>query len=76
MLHIKFQGHRPFRFSKVFTIYGHSGHLGHVTQTFVCLPHGGSICNLVSNGSLVSGEMLFENVDADIDINTDTNYGR
>ena len=38
MLHTKFQGHRPFRsgeedFLKVFTIYGHDGHLGHVTKT-------------------------------------------
>ena len=38
MLHIKFQGHRPFGsgeedFFKVFTIYGHGGHLGHVTVT-------------------------------------------
>ena len=39
MLHTKFQGHRPFGsreedFLKVFTIYGHGGHLGHVTRTF------------------------------------------
>ena len=39
MLHTKFQGHRLLgsrerRFSKVFTIYGHGGHLGHVTQPF------------------------------------------
>ena len=38
MLHTKFQGHRPFGsgeedFFKVFTIYGHGGHLGHVTWT-------------------------------------------
>ena len=32
MLHTKFQGHLPF--DKVFTIYGHGGHLGHVTRTF------------------------------------------
>ena len=37
MLHTKFQGHRPLdsgeedRFLKDFTIYGHVGHLGHVT---------------------------------------------
>ena len=40
MLHTNFQGHRPFGseeedFCKVFTIYGHGGHLGHVTWT-VC----------------------------------------
>ena len=38
MLHTKFQGHRPFGsgeedFFKVFTIYGHEGHRGHVTWT-------------------------------------------
>ena len=38
MQHTKLQGHRPFgtgeeKFLKVFTIYGHGGHLGHVTMT-------------------------------------------
>ena len=38
MLHTKPQSHWPFRsgekdFWRVFTIYGHGGHLGHVTQT-------------------------------------------
>ena len=38
ILHTKFQGHRPFGsgeedFLKAFTIYGHGGHLGHVTRT-------------------------------------------
>ena len=36
MLHAKFEDHRPSgsreKF-KVFTIYGHGGHLGHVTWT-------------------------------------------
>ena len=35
MLHTKFQGHRTLvpkkKIFKVFTIYGHGGHLGHVT---------------------------------------------
>ena len=36
MIHIKFQDHRSSDsreedFLKVFTIYGHGGHLGHVT---------------------------------------------
>ena len=36
MLHTKFQGNQPSGsgeedFFKVFTIYGHGGHLGHVT---------------------------------------------
>ena len=38
MLHTKFHGNRPAGsgeedFLKVFTIYGHGGHLGHVTWT-------------------------------------------
>ena len=38
MLHAKFQDHRTSSsgeedFFKVFTIYGHGGHLGHVTWT-------------------------------------------
>ena len=37
MLHTKFQGHRSTAsgeedFIKVFTIYGHGGHVGHMTQ--------------------------------------------
>ena len=38
MLHAKFQNHRPFGsgeedFLKVFAIYSHDSHLGHVTLT-------------------------------------------
>ena len=37
LLHAKFQNHRPSGsgedFSKVFAIYSHGGHLGHVTLT-------------------------------------------
>ena len=38
MLHTKFRGNRPAGsgeedFFKVFTIYGHGGHLGHVTRS-------------------------------------------
>ena len=41
MLHIKFHGHRSIGFGdedffKVFTIYGHGGHVGHVTQ-LICI---------------------------------------
>ena len=36
MLHTKFRGNRPAGsvadFLRVFTIYGHGSHLGHVTQ--------------------------------------------
>ena len=41
MLHIKFQGHRSSgsgeeHFLRFFTIYGHGGHVGHVTQ-LICI---------------------------------------
>ena len=41
MLHTKFQGHRSIGsgeedFFKVFTIYGHGGHVGHVSQ-LICI---------------------------------------
>ena len=41
MLHTKFKGHRSSDsgeedFFKVFTIYGHGGHVGHVTQ-LICI---------------------------------------
>ena len=37
MLHTKFRGNRPAGsgeedFKRIFTIYGHGGHLGHVTS--------------------------------------------
>ena len=43
MLHTKFRGNRPAGsgeedFFKVFTIYRHDGHLGHVTQMPLPLP--------------------------------------
>ena len=41
MLHTKFQGHRSIGsgeedFFKVFTIYGHGSHVGHVTK-LICI---------------------------------------
>ena len=40
MLHTKFQGHRSIGSGeedfKVFTIYGHGGHVGYVTQ-LICI---------------------------------------
>ena len=33
MIHAKFQDHRTSGSGKVFTIYGHGGHLDHVTWT-------------------------------------------
>ena len=32
MLHTKFRGNRPTGLLRVFTIYDHGGHLGHVTS--------------------------------------------
>ena len=34
MFHAKFQNHRPSGSLKVFAIYSHGSHLGHVTLTF------------------------------------------
>ena len=35
MLHTKFGGNWPAGFRRVFTIYGHGGHLGHVTSIII-----------------------------------------
>ena len=50
MLHTKFRGNRPAGsgedFGRVFTIYGHGGHLGHVNQmprTKFCSPYPRSL---------------------------------
>ena len=32
MLHAMFHDHRTLGLEKIFTIYGHGGHLGHVTE--------------------------------------------
>ena len=71
MLHTKFQGHRSIGsgeedFLKVFTIYGHGSHLGHVTRTILTTfrsPNPWNIIwNLVTIGPVVS-EKSFEIVD-------------
>ena len=62
MLHTKFRGNRPASsgedFLRVFTIYGHGGHLGHVTSTlssdFHFLVPEIFIQNLVQIGKVVS----------------------
>ena len=45
MLHAKFQDHRAKSSVgedfEVFTIYGHGGHLGHVTWTWYIVPRQG-----------------------------------
>ena len=55
MLHTRFQGHQ---------IYGHGGHLGHVTRTvstnFRSRSHGGSIRILASISPGVSEEKMFK----------------
>ena len=59
------------RFFKVFTIYGHGGHLGHVTrpfeQFFVDKGPGDSILNLVKIGPAVLEKKSFEIVDGRTD---------
>ena len=69
MLHIKFHGNRPAGsgekdFFKVFTIYVHGGHLGHVTSitltNFISLYLKAFIQNLVQNGTVVSEKIWFE----------------
>ena len=73
MLHAKFQDHRTSgsgeEFLKVFTIYGHGGHLGHVTWTIYIIfrspfPRRLHI-NLALIGQAVSEEKMFEIVDDD-----------
>ena len=72
MLHTKLYDNRPTGsgeedFWMFFTLYGHGGHLGHVTwtreQTFLPLSHGCSTWNLTPNGLVASKEKMFENVD-------------
>ena len=70
MLHTNFHGNRlagsgEEDFFKVFTIYGHDGHLGHVTsingyQNFISLFLKAFIQNLVQNGTVVSEKIWFE----------------
>ena len=69
MLYTKFEGHLPAGFGeesfwRVFTIYGHGNHHGHMTQiiwkTFVPPSHWGSIWNLAFTGPAVSEEKLLE----------------
>ena len=72
MLHTKFRRNRPAGsgkedFRRVFTIYGHGSHLGHVTsimsschQIFISLYLKAFIQNLVQIGTVVSEKILFE----------------
>ena len=66
MLHTKFRGNRPTGsteedFRRIFTIYGHVGHLGHVTsimyQIFISLYLKAFIQNLVQIGTVISEKM-------------------
>ena len=71
MLHTKFQGHWSIGSGeedllKVFTIYGHGGHFGHVTlkvfeHSFIPSAPGGFTRNLVTFGP-VAFEEMFETV--------------
>ena len=69
MLHTKFRGNQPAGsgeedFQRVFTIYGHGGHLGHVTSIissdFISLYLKAFIKNLVLIGKVVSEKIWFE----------------
>ena len=69
MLHTKFRGNRPAGsgeedFLKVFTIYWHGGHLGHVTSIMLINFHFLVLesfhTKLVQNGSVVSEKIRFE----------------
>ena len=69
MLHSKFRGNRPTSsgeedFLRVFTIYWHGGHLGHVTMImltiFIYLYLKAFIQNLVQNGPVVSEKIWLE----------------
>ena len=70
MLHAKFQNHRPSGsgeedFLKVFAIYSHGGHLGHVTLTIYTNFHSPYLTmlhiSLALIGQAVSEEKMFEN---------------
>ena len=69
MLHTKFRGNRSAGsgeedFLKVFTIYGHGGHLGHVTSImssdFHYLVPESFHKNLVQIGEVVSEKIRFD----------------
>ena len=68
MLHIKFQGHWSIGsgeedFLKICTIYGHGGHVGHVTQLICINFHShfssSSHMNFVSNRPVVFEQNKF-----------------
>ena len=68
MLHTKFHGNQPAGseedFLRVFIIYGHGGHLGHVTSIissiFIYLYLKAFIKNLVQIGKVVSEKIRFK----------------
>ena len=69
MLHTKFHGNWPAGsgeedFLMFFTIYGHDGHLGHVTsitiKKFISLYLKAFVQNLVQKGTVVSEKIWFE----------------
>ena len=77
MVYIKFKDHWPFGswdFQRFLPYMGMVAILvmwpRHYEQIFVPPPDGSSTCNLVSTGLAVS-EMSFENVDTDINADTD-----
>ena len=65
MLHAKFQNHRPSGygekdFLKVFAIYSHGSHLGHVTLTIYIHFHSMLLIKFGLIGQAVSEKTIFE----------------
>ena len=65
MLHTKFQGHRSIAsgeedFFKVFTIYGHGGHVSHVTQLICIYFHSYSLSSFHMNFGSKSHNCFWE----------------
>ena len=66
MLHTKFQDHQYMGsgeedFFKVFTIYGHGGHVGHVTQLICIYFHSHSPSSIHMNFGLKSPSVFEKN---------------
>ena len=72
MLYTKYEGNRPAGFGeeefyKVFTIYGHGGHLGHMRprpfeEIFILSTHKSSTWNLALMGLAASQQKMFESL--------------
>ena len=61
MLHSMFPGHTPFGTERVFTIYGHDGHLGRATQNPRPYTHFPSVKDVCFDRTCGSRKEMFEN---------------